>query len=208
MKLIQLAIKYCKKAICIMIIVSIMITSSGFMRSPTKYTIDESTKTELLNQAQVVDWSSFDDIMSIGSRFIVVDYYTGTYFVCERHMGGLHADVEPVDNEATNSLKSLYRDRDNWKHRPVLIVFEDGSVYCASSFIVGHAGKDGEQPLKIINNRSCGYGRGENYDTIVNGLDGHICIHVRDSRNHFDGNISEKHQANIDYLEQEKFKLK
>ena len=39
-----------------------------------------------------------------------------------------------------------------------------------------------------------------------NGMDGHICIHVRGSRNHYDGKESPKHQANIDYLENEKNK--
>ena len=209
MKIIQLAIKYCKKSICIILIISVMISSVGFTRSKTEYKIDESTKIELLNQAKVVDWNSFDDIMSIGSRFIIVDYYTGTYFVCERHMGGLHADVEPIDKEATRSLKSLYRDRENWKHRPVLIVFEDKSVYCASSFIVGHAGRDDKKFLEMVDNRSSGYGMGENYDFIKgNDLDGHICVHVLDCRNHFDGRVSEKHQVNIDYLKQEKLKLK
>ena len=209
MKIIQLAIKYCKKSICIILIISVMISSVGFTRSKTEYKIDESTKIELLNQAKVVDWNSFNDIMSIGSRFIIVDYYTGTYFVCERHMGGLHADVEPIDKEATRSLKSLYRDRENWKHRPVLIVFEDKSVYCASSFIVGHAGRDDKKFLEMVDNRSSGYGMGENYDFIKgNDLDGHICVHVLDCRNHFDGRVSEKHQVNIDYLKQEKLKLK
>lgn len=209
MKIIQLAIKYCKKSICIILIISVMISSVGFTRSKNEYKIDESTKIELLNQAKVVDWNSFDDIMSIGSRFIIVDYYTGTYFVCERHMGGLHADVEPIDKEATRSLKSLYKDRENWKHRPVLIVFEDKSVYCASSFIVGHAGRDDKKFLEMVDNRSSGYGMGENYDFIKgNDLDGHICVHVLDCRNHFDGRVSEKHQVNIDYLKQEKLKLK
>lgn len=209
MKIIQLAIKYCKKSICIILIVSVMISSVGFTRSKSEYKIDELTKIELLNQAKVVDWNSFDDIMSIGSRFIIVDYYTGTYFVCERHMGGLHADVEPIDKEATRSLKSLYKDRENWKHRPVLIVFEDKSVYCASSFIVGHAGRDDKKFLEMVDNRSSGYGMGENYDFIKgNDLDGHICVHVPDCRNHFDGRVSEKHQVNIDYLKQEKLKLK
>ena len=122
MKIIQLAIKYCKKSICIILIISVMISSVGFTRSKTEYKIDESTKIELLNQAKVVDWNSFNDIMSIGSRFIIVDYYTGTYFVCERHMGGYHADIETIDKESTKALKSIYKDRENWKHRPVLIV--------------------------------------------------------------------------------------
>lgn len=177
-----------------------MLGSTGF--SKNDYRIDESTKEQLLNQAQIVKWEQFDQIMCFGSRFIIIDYYTGSYFVCERHMGGLHADVETVDKEATASLKSLYNDRENWKHRPVIIVFEDGKSYVASSFVVGHAGRDDQPFLKIVNNRSHGYGTGENYDKIKNnGLDGHICVHVRGSMNHYNRKESPQHQKNINYLE-------
>lgn len=207
MFILKLVIKYCKKAICIMIIFLMLITCSGFKSND--YTIEENDKINLLNQAQIIQWDEFDKILGIGSRFIMVDYQTGKYIVCERHMGGLHADVETIDKKATGVLKSMYNDRGQWKHRPVLIVLEDGSVYCASSFIVGHAGRDDCKFLEIVDNRSNGYGRGENYDYIKqNGLDGHICIHVRNSKNHFDRKTSEVHQRNIDYLDKEKSKLK
>ena len=206
MKLIRIALRYCKKTVCVLLIVVTMFMSSGFIKND--YQIDNDTKEQLLNKAQVVKWEEFDGIMSFGSRFIVIDYYTGKYFVCERHMGGLHADIETIDTEATESLKSLYNDRENWKHRPVLIVFPNGETYIASCFVVGHAGRDDEPFLKIVDDRSCGYGRGENYDKIKdNGLDGHICIHVRKSCNHFNKKESPKHQQNIDYLENEKSNL-
>lgn len=206
MKLIQLAIKYCKKIVCVLLIVVTMMANSGFAKN--NYVIDEMTREELLNKAQVIKWEQFENIMDFGSRFIVVDYYTGAYFVCERHMGGLHADIETVDKEATKSLKSLYEDRENWKHRPVIIVFPDGKAYVGSCFVVGHAGRDDQPFLKVIKNRSHGYGAGENYDKIKgNGLDGHICIHVRGSKNHYNQKESPKHQQNIDYLENKKINL-
>lgn len=204
--ILKMIIKFCKKAVCIVLIFFMLISCSGFKAND--YTIGESDKMNLLNQAQVVQWGDFDKILGIGTRFIMVDYQTGKYVVCERHMGGLHADVEPIDEKATGVLKSMYNDREQWKHRPVLIILEDGSVYCASSFIVGHAGRDDSRFLEIVDNRSNGYGRGENYDYIKNGLDGHICVHVENSKNHFDGKISEPHQNNIKYLKNEKSKLK
>lgn len=207
MDILRVAIKYCKKVISILLIFLMLVTCSGFKTND--YAIDDVNKMNLLNQAQVVQWDDFDKILGIGTRFVMVDYQTGKYMVCERHMGGLHADIETIDEKATGVLKSMYDDRDKWKHRPVLIVLEDGSVYCASSYIVGHAGRDDSKFLEIVDNRSNGYGRGENYDYIKNnGLDGHICVHVRNSKNHFDNKISEPHQKNIDYLENEKLKLK
>lgn len=223
MKLIRIALKYCKKTVSILLILLILIvpmnTNKSYAQENTsykitenisneKYQIDKTMINELLKKAQVTDWENFQDVIKIGSRFIVVDYYTGYYWVAERWMGANHADIETIDKEATNSLKRVYKDRENWKKRPVLIVFEDGNVYCASSFVVFHAGLDNEDYLKIVNNRSCNYGRGENYDHIKeNGADGHNCIHVRKSTNHFDNKINYEHQANIDFLEKEKKRL-
>ena len=207
MKLIQIALKYCKKVVCILLIILMMFNTAGFAANENKYKIDEPTKIELLNKAEIVQWNEFNKIMSFGSRFIVIDYYTGSYFVCERHMGGLHADIETIDKEATKSLRSVYKDRENWKHRPVLVVMEDGRVYAASSFVLDHAGRDDKPFLKVVDDRSRGYGRGENYDKIKNnGMEGHICVHVRGAKNHFDGKESKEHQSNIDYLEKEKNK--
>ena len=59
----------------------------------------------------MTDWENFQDIMRIGSRFIVVDYYTGYYWVAERWMGANHADIETIDKDATKSLKRVYKDR-------------------------------------------------------------------------------------------------
>lgn len=224
MKLINIALKYCKKTVSILLILLILVvpmmnTSKSYAQENTsykitenisneKYQIDREMINELLKKSQVTDWENFQDIMRIGSRFIVVDYYTGYYWVAERWMGANHADIETIDKDATYSLKRVYKDRENWKKRPVLIVFEDGSVYCASSFVIFHAGLDSEEYLKIVNNRSCGYGRGENYDYVKrNGANGHNCIHVRKSTNHFDGKVNHEHQANIDFLEKEKSKL-
>ena len=209
MKLITIALKYCKKMICILLIM-LLILAPGKAFANDNYKIDEYTKESLLKQAQVVDWKEFDRIMHIGSRFIVVDYRTGVFWIAERHMGGYHADIETIDEKSTINKNSLIRDSENWKHRPVLIVFEDGRVYCASTFIVDHCGRD-DQPYLQKNTPNCsgGYGTNTNYDKIKkNGQDGHNCIHVRKCRNHYDGKESRKHQDNIDYLEKEKSRLK
>ena len=85
---------------------------------------------------------------------------------------------------------------------------EDGKVYAASSFVVDHCGRDDKPFLKVVDDRSRGYGRGENYDKIKNnGMDGHICIFVEKCRNHFNGKENPKHNANLEYLKKEKSKL-
>lgn len=208
MRLILIALKYCKKFICTLLIIAMCFSTNCFANI-NEYKIEENVKIELLNKAKIVTWDKFDGILAMKSRFVVIDYYTNTYFTCTRYMGGYHADIETVDKEATKALKSIHKDRENWKHRPVLIITEDGNVYCASSFVVPHCGRDNEPYLKKINNRSNGYGYGENYDRVKgNDMDGHICIHVRKCRNHYDGKESKKHQDNLDFLEKEKNKIK
>lgn len=209
MKIIQLAIKHCKKIISVLLIAILLVC-------PTKsfadnYKLSDAEKECLIKQARVVDQKDFSRVMKIGTKFILVDYYTGTWVAMERTMGSdkHHSDCEPIDKEAGETLKRLYKDREDWKRRPVLIVFEDGSVFCGSSFIVGHCGVDSEPFLKYLNELSGGYKNSENYDRIKgNSMDGHICVHVRKSVNHFDGKINKKHQSNIDKLEDIKSKLK
>ena len=63
-------------------------------------------------------------------------------------------------------------------------------------------------PWVEVENRSRGYGKGQNLDKIKgNGADGHYCIHVRKCTNHFDGKVNKDHQSNIDYLEKEKARI-
>lgn len=234
MKLIMLALKYCKKVVCVLLIF-LMIASPYTSYANSKYqsvrvssqctsflpdylnifdTGDGQKITHpeieaLLKKAQIVEWKSFDNIMTEGRRFVVVDYATGRFWIAERTFGGNHADIETVNKESTDNLNKCKNDHSNWKYRAVLIVFEDGSVYAASSFIVFHAGVDGKPsyPNKV-HFRSSGYGYGYNLDKIPNnGANGHNCIHVRKSTNHYDGKINQDHQNNIDFLEQEQKKL-
>lgn len=207
MKLIQLAIKHCKKIVSMLLIMLILL-APGKAFADNSYKIDIDVKENLLKQAEVVTWDKFDKIMYRGSRFIVVDYKTGVFWIAERHMGGKHADIETIDKQSTEN-RDLIKQEYNWKHRPVLIVFEDGKVYCASSFIVDHAGVDEEPYLKVLDKRSHGYGKGENYDKIKNnGQEGHNCIHVRGAKNHYNNKTSEEHQKNIDFLIKERSRLK
>ena len=57
MKLIQIALKYCKKAVCILLIILMMFSCTGFTDNKNKYKIEEPTKIELLNKAEIVQWN-------------------------------------------------------------------------------------------------------------------------------------------------------
>ncbi|MGL5718047.1 MAG: hypothetical protein ACRCX2_33900 [Paraclostridium sp.] len=234
MKLIILSLKYCKKAICVLLILLTLASPYTSYANSNYQNINKNVQCSsmvpdtldifetgdgrkvnreeidiLLKKAQIVEWKSFDNVMTEGRRFVVVDYATGRFWVAERTFGGNHADIETIDKESTDNLNKCKHDHSNWRYRAVLIIFEDGSVYAASSFIVFHAGVDGKPPYpNEVHFRSSGYGYGYNLDKIPNnGASGHNCIHVRNSTNHFDGKINQEHQKNIDFLEKQQKEL-
>ena len=207
MKLIQIAIKYCKKIVSLLLIMLMFLTSSNSIFANEEYKINDIQRNELIRQSEVINWNSFDSILNKKDNFIIIDYYTGYYFVCVRMGGGYHADIEPINIESNNNIKKIMDSGRGGKRRPVIILLEDGKCFLGSSFMVGHAGLDSEPFLKIIPSRSSGYGKGENYDSVKgNGMDGHICLFVEGCRNHFDGKENKEHNKNLDFLKDVKYK--
>ncbi|MGL5718454.1 MAG: hypothetical protein ACRCX2_35950 [Paraclostridium sp.] len=227
MELIILSIKYAKRIVSILLILT-MIASGGTITHGQTYQnyttrtsieicmqmdnnkITNDMKFDLLSKSKVISQDEFAKKLKHGDKFIMIDYHTNKYMVYKHTLGNdkCHADIEPIDYEVTEIVKSMYEDREHWRTRPVLVVTENGEVYCCSCYIVEHAGRDDVEPLKNTKDRSRDYGEGENLDTIKNGMDGHNCLHVRNSRNHFNNKVNKAHQKQIDYLENVKSKLK
>ena len=204
MKLISLAIKHCKKIVSLLLIMLVLATPGKSFASKD-YKIDEFQRDELLKQSQVVNWKNFDDMLGYDENVIIIDYYSGRYFVVSRMGGANHADVEPVDIQSTENMNLAVNDEIGKNRRPVIILFEDGRSFIASSFMIGHAGVDDEPYLKVLDKRSGGYGKGENYDSVKNnGLDGHICVFVNSCKNHYDGKKNPMHEENLKFLKERK----
>lgn len=203
MKLLQLAIKYCKKIVSLLLIILMLsVPTNSF--AANAYKINDYQRNELIKQSQIVDWNSFNDMFRYDENIIIIDYYSGLYFVTSRMGGANHADIEPVDIQSTENMKKAVSDGMG-KRRPVIILFEDGRSFLASSFMVGHAGIDSEPYLKVVDKRSNGYGKGENYDLVKeNGLDGHICLFVDNCLNHYDGKKNYNHEENLKFLKEVK----
>lgn len=204
MKLIQLSIKYCKKMVSVLLIVLILVLP-GKSFAAEDYKINDYQRNELIKQAQVVDWNSFDDMLGYDENIIIIDYWSGRYFITSRMGGANHADIEPVDKQSTENMQKAVNDGMGKTRRPVIVLFEDGRSFLASSFMVGHAGIDSEPYLKVVDKRSNGYGKGENYDSVKgNGLDGHICLFVDNCLNHYDGKKNSNHEENLKFLKEVK----
>ena len=125
MKLISLAIKYCKKIVSLLLIM-LALATPGKSFASKDYKIDEFQRDELLKQSQVVNWKNFDDMLGYDENVIIIDYYSGRYFVVSRMGGANHADVEPVDIQSTENMNLAVNDEIGKNRRPVIILFEDG----------------------------------------------------------------------------------
>lgn len=141
-------------------------------------------------------WKSARYIFPIGSVAEVTDLYTGKTFKVKRTMGTNHADCEALTREDTRIIASIWGGF-SWDTRPV-IVSVNGRKIAASMSSLPHAGLDSAPAFKVVNNRSEGYGRGENLDVVKNnGMNGHFDIHFLNSTTHKTGRENPEHQRNV-----------
>ncbi|MDF2597045.1 MAG: hypothetical protein K0R69_3386 [Clostridia bacterium] len=166
-------------------------TNNNTSTAKSQNTYPSSTGVELLDW-----WKSGQTVFSIGTVAEVKDVYTGKTFMVKRTMGTNHADTEALTKKDTDIIKSIWGGF-SWDRRPVLLTI-NGKKYAASMSAMPHAGIDSAPLNAIVNNRSEGYGRGENLDTIKgNGMDGHFDIHFLNSTRHKDGQKDSQHQAAV-----------
>ncbi len=118
----------------------------------------------------------------------IIDFQTGvTWDVIvgnENVLGSLHADVEPKTIKDFETTINLWGTT-SWNPRPVLVMMPDGELIAASIHNMPHAGIEEEPYLKIVQNRTGGYGKGLNRDYVKeNGMSGHVCLHFYGSKSH------------------------
>ncbi|MBL4935592.1 hypothetical protein JK636_07445 [Clostridium sp. YIM B02515] len=154
-----------------------------------------TTQTTASSNVQLLDWwKSGQFTFSIGTVAEVKDFYTGKTFMVKRTMGTNHADSEALTKKDTDIIKSIWGGF-SWNRRPVILTI-GGKRYAASMSAMPHAGLDSAPEYATINNRSEGYGTGQNLDVIKgNGMDGHFDIHFLNSTRHKDGQKDPQHQA-------------
>lgn len=157
----------------------------------------ETKQATYSSAVQLLDWwKSGRSVFSIGTTAKVTDLYTGKTFMAKRTMGTNHADAEAVTKEDTNVIKSIWGGF-SWARRPVILTIS-GKKYAASMSAMPHAGLDSKSAYAVVNNRSGGYGTGQNLDVIKgNGMDGHFDIHFLNSTRHKDGQEDPQHQAAV-----------
>lgn len=147
---------------------------------------------------EYIRWSDMQKLITKGkSVFTIEDFYTGQTFNVIAAYGGVHADVETLTSADSQIVKQLWGGDYTWVRRPVLVHYQ-GRVFAASMNGMPHAGLENQPEGKYIYNRSAGFGYGYNFDSIKgNQIDGHFCLHFRDSKLHSNRKVDSKHQAAV-----------
>ena len=144
-------------------------------------------------------WTEAQFVLKYDLPFTVTDFYTGVSFQAVRSFGANHADCEPLTTSDTKAITNLWNQYHSsyWTARPVIISI-NGRKLAASMTAAFHAGIDNAPNGAYVNNRSGGYGNGQNFDAIKgNGADGHFDIHFLNSTTHATGTINQNHQKAI-----------
>ncbi len=152
---------------------------------------------EIPSEGEYLDWyQEVQHIFPVGTIATVTDVDTGLSFRIMRTFGHNHADCETLSVEDTAVLKHIWGGW-SWERRAVIVTVGDRHI-AASSVAMPHAGMDNHPALKPISSRSGGYGKGLNYDRIKdNGMDGHICVHFRNSTLHSTDKPDPEHQKMV-----------
>lgn len=136
-------------------------------------------------------------VFDIGKVATVYDVDTGRTFRVKRTFGDNHADCETLTSEDTRVMKEIYGGKWSWDRRAVILDV-DGVKIPASMSGMPHAGVNSEPARVYVTNRSGGFGRGINLDTIKgNGMDGHFDIHLLGSRTHGTNRVEPRHQSMV-----------
>ena len=156
------------------------VLSSQVINTSTSNTSAKKNKLTYAN----LDW--FNSVITLwkrGENAKVTDVDTGLSFQVKRTYGTNHADVEPLTKEDTAIIKKIWGGF-TWERRAVTVQVGN-YVLPGSMTSMAHAGVDSKPANITVNNRSNGYGRGTNLDSVKkNGANGVMDIHFKNSRTH------------------------
>lgn len=123
---------------------------------------------------EYLPWEQVKQIFPKYAQCTVQDFETGKQFRVVRRAGSSHADVQPINAQDTEIMKSIYG-RWSWRRRAVLVKLADGRTLAGSMNGMPH----GSGAIK-----------GNNFN-------GHFCIHFRGSKTHSSNSLDPAHQAMI-----------
>ena len=143
------------------------------------YEINNFCETEMQvsnsTQPAVLDLS-FDEIaLFLEGEFEICDLQTGLSFFAKRTGGKHHADIEPLNKTNIEILKEIRGESTTWDRRPVLVKLNENVLVPASL---------------------CTYPHG--FETLSNGLHGHLCLHFKNSKMDGTKEVDSAHQRCVE----------
>ena len=140
------------------------------------------------NHGEYIHWDNIKIRLVNHPQLTIIDFQTGINWDVvvgnENILRSLHADVEPKSLNDSQQATEIWGGF-SWEARPVLVFMPDGELVAASIHNMPHAGIEEEPYLKIVKNRTAGYGEGVNRDYVKNnGMSGHVCLHFLGSKSH------------------------
>lgn len=149
------------------------------VREPIKAVVKPQVKTSTnkttVRNGALRDWYSYVNARwSRGEKCQVVDYDTGTSYYMIRVGGTQHADAEPATKDDCAKFLKTYGGSWSWARRAVVVKV------------------DGEWIAGSTNGFPHGYETVENND-----MNGQICIHFLNSKNHCHNVVDPTHQAMV-----------
>ncbi len=133
-----------------------------------------SSRSSLRRSAELVSWQDVNQLIPVGTDFLVTDVDTQRSYNARR-LGGLrHVDVEPVTTRDTAIMKEVYGGQWRWNRRAIIITVNGRRI----------AASQNGMPHGV-------------YNIGLNNFKGHFCIHVYHSKKHYDNQEDPQHQAMV-----------
>ena len=144
-----------------------------------------------------VTWDTARNLLPRYDNATIIDVLTGQTFRIQRTFGTNHADIETLTQADSQVVYGLWGGH-SWAVRAVIVVTDSGHIMPASMNGYPHAGVDGLPPIQVVENRSGGFGRGQNLNLIQgNGISGHFCLHFSGSMTHGSRRVHAGHQEQV-----------
>lgn len=144
-----------------------------------------------------ITWATAQQLLPRYENATLIDVATGRSFRIQRTFGTNHADIETLTTADSQVVYELWGGH-SWAVRAVIVVTDNGHIMPGSMNGYPHAGVDGLPPIQVVDNRSGGFGRGQNLQLIQgNGISGHFCLHFSGSLTHGTQRLHEGHQAQV-----------
>lgn len=142
-----------------------------------------NTQTENKISVLSLDWNTVSPLLEIGKEYRLIDLKAGTTLIFKRLGGTNHADIEPIDSENTQLLQEIIKNSP-WERRPCYVEINDSLFISASLANFPHGDS-----------------------TLNNSMEGHLCLHFKNSKTHGTNIVDKQHQKAIKYAQKQSSKI-